>query len=227
LRLEKLFHKVGARCIISDVDDLIPQNNLSGFFYLGNQKPDDLDKLSNLASIGLLGSIKNGEACDRVSYSQEMVAILAAQKFKDMGCKEVSIVTAQGFLGAERAEYFYQQCKELGMKCSVIEHHFQTAIKSILGNKNCDGIFVTEDHLLLALYSILDFHGKIPMKDYVICGCNDVESRSLEPRPFSINLNLDQIADLAYQQMLFKMKSPHAQPTHIKVHPYLSGSEDP
>lgn len=189
-----------------------------------------------LPTVRIMGGQLAPTEIDHVTTDNNAVGYMAAGHLVEHGCKRLAFVTSAPswqFLRLRRAG-FRAAADDAGVFCHIPDHtrlpityedyvSLSAQLDQIVDLK-VDGVFVSRDEEAVELYRLMATRGIVPGRDLRIISCDNdpVRLGALSPRPVSIELGLEEIAQHAVRRLIWRAKHPKAPPVRILVRPQIA-----
>lgn len=195
-----------------------------------------LQKLRSLPCVRVMGSTEKFDYFDHVTY-ECVIGDLAADYFIKHGHKTVACLGEE--IGV-RKQSFLKRCRSAGL-VTYTDSGFSVEDESPRGHKpnfieiyNAveklskhevlpTAIFTTSDTVAIGLHQILLAHPIMDIKKLCIIGVNnDYILDNLYPRPLSVDIQVESIADKAIERLFLRMKNPQDPIRQLYLTPVIS-----
>lgn len=185
----------------------------------------------SVACVRVLGSLVPGSTVDHVTCDNQRIGDLAAQYLWDRGHRVAAALQYDQPLSEvfrHRARAFVEHFEKLGGKAKVFRffgnvqaHEIAQAIAAEAPRPT--GIFTGDDGTLSRFDLLFRHLGLVPGREIEMIGCNNEDHRldELSPRPATIDLQLEILADQALEVMSWRLKNRHRPRMQVIVEPRL------
>ena len=193
-------------------------------------------------TVGIMGGQLAPVDMDYVGVDNNAVGYVAGRYLAEHGCKRVGFISTAvnwAFLRM-RAHGFVAAAYESGGHPELFVVSDPSRLAAVYGNSvvQCgelsslldavamakpDGLFISRDEETVEVYRGLYSRGITPGKDIKVISCDNdsVRLSVLHPRPPSISLEPNYMAQLAVRRLQWRIKHPEAPPIRILVNPRL------
>lgn len=219
-------------------------NQIDGALLLGRSEvlsPVIRSRLEGIAVVGLMRGFEDHKPpVDRVLYDNAAVGPLAAKYLLERGHKSVAFINARpdhpafaarraGFVAAIRdsGAAVLELITATAPQDVAQEHAQYQSLVARLTESGVRAVFVPNDAQIPLLYRALEEVGKAPETEIDIISCdNERQFLSLNPRPATIDINLELVGRRGVQQLLWRLA--HADETSritILIEPLIVPAE--
>lgn len=202
--------------------------------------------------VRVMGEVIHGTDLDHVRPDDIAIGHLAFHHLRSLGCRRVAYVTT-------RPDYEAFNLRGVGFALAAARESFRApdvwAVGSpsvtALGGPNAkyfpsldqlaeffandsdrpDALFISQDCETIGLYPLLERRGLSPGKQFQVVSCNNEASTLsfLSPRPASIDIGAEEMANYAVERLLARIARPKDPTARILVTPRLvlpSGNDE-
>lgn len=222
LTLSKVCQSKKVQLEVLTTEDLLENwKDFDGVIHLG----DGMKNLPIKSVVEVMGAIRGDEHHDRVSYHHAGVGKVAAQFFAEKGFKKVGMISQGGGLHEERQQFFIQACRENGLDVELEHGELHDQYIHQVRQRKSEALFLSHDGLIHSLVSMMQLDGKKPQKDLFLLGCNADYSHlgRLDYKIPSISLHVGEIAQVAFERLLYRLQHPEAPVAYVQVRPEIMG----
>lgn len=222
---------------VADPENLpatVSRNRLDGVIILGEPSARVMrDRLHSMNPVGVFSSVHSEERwADWITSDYHSRGQLAANYLADRGHRRVGFVnTEPGHGGFEQVGYsFLSSARHRGISARIFaggegvrmhESSDQTAAIAdrVIGelaaqdpSQRPTGIHIPNDDLAVEIYASLRKYGIEPMRDIDIITCDNDEFflSQLNPKPATMDLNLEVMADRIVEKLIYRIKNPES-----------------
>lgn len=226
--VEKKIGECGQTLVLRHFDNLrsgaeeLFQSKVDGLVLLSNKIDDPAlyRALKKYPCCQVMGVIDDLAPWDHVTYKNSMIGSLAADYLLERNRLTCGMITETGMpndLWAERCDVFKRRIEAAGGKVlefalnRISVEEWSCPIDKIMEKiEELDGFFVFTDEITEAFYRGLQGRGVVigEKLDVVSCDNHPFFLRGLEPRPASVDLQLEAIGRKAAQQVLWRIENP-------------------
>ena len=210
------------------------RDRLDGVILLGTPYSEKLyAQIEDMNPVGLL-SLAYGQhySVDWVTSDYQARGRIAVDYLIDRGHKNVAYINTQknhqGFNVTGQSFQFEANCRGLRSqlfeegdvgqrithpeKSQGIMESLVSQMQKLPSEQRPTGLFVANDDMAVDLYKSLRDHGIEPMNDIDVLSCDNDQTylSQLSPRPATMDLNLEIIAQTVVERLLFRIRNPEA-----------------
>ncbi|OGV44271.1 MAG: hypothetical protein A2X48_00145 [Lentisphaerae bacterium GWF2_49_21] len=249
--IQLVLHSTGLNLVLAQsVDGTIPSitsaRNFDGILVFGKLDPMPekiMALLRSAPSVWFFREHSDPDGIfDHVFYDNKKIGGMAFSYLHGKGCRNLAVIVTEKEHSAFslRSEAFVSAAREMGCLVDV----FQPAdsnpgipiarkVDEILGKmmngrRRHDGIFVTSDDSMLAVFNSFRNRGIEPEQDIKFIGCNNDPQfmGQMSPRPATIDIRLDVIGRKAVELLLQRIRNPEEDGTvEVFIKPLLVPAE--
>jgi LacI family transcriptional regulator len=178
-----------------------------------------------LPTVRIMGGQMAPSPVDHVTVDNMAVGFEAASYLREQGCQRVSFVTAEPgwhFI-RQRWDGFASAAEEAGLTVEKLSGASLAEKADEIAARRPEGLFISRDEETVRMYRLLGERGVRPGIDVKIVSCDNeaVRLSTLHPRPPSIELGLEQLAQHAVRQVLWRARNRGAKPVRLQVNPQV------
>ncbi len=244
--VEAALSQRGLHCLIrhiptfADLEALKPMP-VDGFLVLGASHWSDWPaRLRQFPSVSLLGAAGSGWG-DCVTYNHNTIGKLAAEYLLSRGIRNTAIVgSADENIFSGRIAAFQNRMTQAGGHAECFARDDSIHISPEINTPNeavirkvidqvlrhpsrPEGIFITSDVLVPAVYRELERRGAKPESKIILVGCNNEKSylSQLPRHPAVVDIRSGLIGTEAVERLLWRLRNPKAPSMSLLVEPIL------
>lgn len=184
---------------------------------------------TELPTVRIMGGQFGPTAIDHVTTDNTAVGFEAMRHLAGVGCKKVAFVTSapEWAFVRQRGLGFSVAAEEAGVTRLALAGKALAEQAEEIAKLRPDGIFVSRDEEAVEMYRLLADRGVRPGKDLRVISCDNevVRLSTLHPRPASIELGLEALAQQAVRQLQWRIRNRTAKPVRVLVAPQVVVAE--
>ena len=205
--------------------------DFDGIVYSSCKNDSKLKDVKNIPIIRILGATSKPCAYDVVTFNNLLIGKIAADKLIKSSCTEfIWIEEFTNLLAFERFSGFRNALKTLMPEAIVHKFIGFTSVEAELlkkiknsSNKKI-GVFAMNDKTAYLFYSAVTALGILtPFKDFALVGCDNSHEdlKLFNKKPYTIELNLEDIGRIVAEKLVFSNRYYNNTPTATLVVPKL------